>query len=684
MPILNKLEYLDETKQQIKSALNTKFDSQITDEDTFRSYVDKINNIYTNWPKVQGEGTNITLNNTKKGRLGLEPTGDLSQETTTGKNSFDILEVTQFGNCSLNNGIITTSTLTDGFKNVTMVFPQKTFVSGHTYYLSADIRLKSGTGAVSKINDYIADWSIVSKPTVSNQFQRYVYKKTFSSDTDYNHLLFQFIVNEGDEAVFEIKDIMISENEDDSYEPYTNGTSPNPDYPQEIKVATGNQNVKIQNKNLNNGINQNIYLNTIVNQCGRTTGNSGIFIPVNGGYYTISTTTTQERYRVACTNEVPTYVVQTAYQGQNKDNTSDSITIDTTGYNYLIVNATDLSAIQIEPGQSSSNHVSHQEQTYPLSLGSLEFAKIGVYKDRLFKSTGKNLFDKNNANIIHLYANTNNNLVQSSEVTTIYIPCKPNTFYAIQKSATGTNNRFCVFTTDVIPSSGNQILNYVGTRVGEDNHTNYTILTPSNANYLCVFIALASTTPSINDLLSTIQIEKSSTASDFEPYGVGKWYKYGAINKVILNGGFISAGTNVPSVFYTNGIIDYATSNNIPYSNYYNGISNVGGASSMSSQNNNTIAFINVSGSTTPRFYIHDMRYESTDAVSLNNWLASNPLIVYYVLKIPVITEITDTTLIEQLDNLYNANSYDDTTIIFSDGDLPIVMNASALMKGGA
>lgn len=82
MPTLNKLEYLDETKKEIKNALNTNFNSGITDEDTFRSYVGKINNIYTNWTKVTGEGTEITLNNTKKGKMALTPKGNTEQNGT--------------------------------------------------------------------------------------------------------------------------------------------------------------------------------------------------------------------------------------------------------------------------------------------------------------------------------------------------------------------------------------------------------------------------------------------------------------------------------------------------------------------------------------------------------------------------------------------------------------------------
>lgn len=82
MPTLNKLEYLYETKQQIKNALNTNFNSQIQDTDTFRSYVSKINDIYTNWAKVTGEDTTLSLTPTKKGLMKVELKGNTSQDGT--------------------------------------------------------------------------------------------------------------------------------------------------------------------------------------------------------------------------------------------------------------------------------------------------------------------------------------------------------------------------------------------------------------------------------------------------------------------------------------------------------------------------------------------------------------------------------------------------------------------------
>lgn len=137
-----------------------------------------------------------------------------------------------------------------------------------------------------------------------------------------------------------------------SYTPY--GTTPI----ELAEISTYNDEIfRTNGKNLCNGINQGVYLNNDVNRCGVTSGDSGLYIPVNGGQYTISTLVKQTRYRVACSNDLPPSVGSAiAYNGQNKDNTSNSITINTTGYNYLIVNATDLSAIQIEKGSTATEY----------------------------------------------------------------------------------------------------------------------------------------------------------------------------------------------------------------------------------------------------------------------------------------------------------------------------------------
>ena len=57
MATIDKLNYLNETKQEIKSALND-LGAEITDNDTFRSYVEKINEIYEEYLQVQSTQVN--------------------------------------------------------------------------------------------------------------------------------------------------------------------------------------------------------------------------------------------------------------------------------------------------------------------------------------------------------------------------------------------------------------------------------------------------------------------------------------------------------------------------------------------------------------------------------------------------------------------------------------------------
>lgn len=143
---------------------------------------------------------------------------------------------------------------------------------------------------------------------------------------------------------------------------------------------------------------------------------------------------------------------------------------------------------------------------------------VNISGKSTLKDAGKNLFDKNNANIFRGYANNNSVLANSDSATTIYTLCKPNTTYTVKKSASGTNNRFCVFTTASVPTAGNSVLNYVGTRQGADDNTDYTITTPAEANYLCVFIGVSSTTPTASEIFASIQIEENTTATPYEAY----------------------------------------------------------------------------------------------------------------------------------------------------------------------
>ena len=113
----------------------------------------------------------------------------------------------------------------------------------------------------------------------------------------------------------------------------------------------------------------------------------------------------------------------------------------------------------------------------------------------------------------------------------------------------------------------------------------------------------------------------------------------------------------------------------ICFANYYQGKGEVETFDDVYNLGNNSIAF----RTTYERLVIRDDNFDNV--VDFTTWLSTHNLIVYYVLATPTDIEITDTTLISQLEAI--KYSYDNTTNISqTNADLPFIISASAL-KGG-
>ena len=130
------------------------------------------------------------------------------------------------------------------------------------------------------------------------------------------------------------------------------------------------------------------------------------------------------------------------------------------------------------------------------------------------KVSGKNLFDKDNANIIIGYPDAENVINGASSTRSVYIPCAPNATYTVSKTLTA---RFAVAFTDDIPSIGVAVTGRV------QNNTASSITTTSgiNSRYIVVWlyhVDLDTTTIKINEVLTTLQIELGSTATSYTPY----------------------------------------------------------------------------------------------------------------------------------------------------------------------
>lgn len=147
-------------------------------------------------------------------------------------------------------------------------------------------------------------------------------------------------------------------------------------------------------KNLSNGVNNGLWINSGATTCGIGDTDSGLFIDVSElSYVTVSTRNVQERYRVGNINTLPTKEVPNVncYNGTQMDGLNRSYTLDTTGYKYLVVNATNLEDIQVEIGTEATAYepytggIPSPNPDYPQEIRSVVNPVVKIY--------GKNLLD---------------------------------------------------------------------------------------------------------------------------------------------------------------------------------------------------------------------------------------------------------------------------------------------------
>ena len=338
------------------------------------------------------------------------------------------------------------------------------------------------------------------------------------------------------------------------------------------------------------------------------------------------------------------------------------------GYVILRVRQTTGEKIQIENIQIEEGSAATSYEPYvggvPAPNPSFPQQIHIVTGNNIIKVNRKNLFDKNIQNNKKFFIlNDNGEEVSSnaSQYSQGYTQVQPNTTYTLQGSLTTSTNNTRIYFYDKNKNWINR-----SSQIGL-SQLPYTFTTDSNTH----FIQFQTVVITYDE--DTIQLEKGPTATSYEPYyhqdyslnlgllelcRIGdyqdyiykngdNWYKYENIKKIILNGSENWNYSDINEIFYISSITDYKKNGNIPISNYYTGISNV---SDVSNLNNNIICF---KDSLNPsRLYIKNTSITST--VDFVTWLISHNVIVYYILNTPAITQITNTTLISQLETIYN------------------------------
>lgn len=182
---------------------------------------------------------------------------------------------------------------------------------------------------------------------------------------------------------------------------------------------------------------------------------------------------------------------------------------------------------------------------------------------------------------------------------------------------------------------------------------------------------------SIN-LPSGMELCKIGDYQDSFVYDNNKWYKRANVGKVVING----SESNWSSETAYTGYYRYSCSGILPaFTRGNNGLNNRftqrinqphGDYQYLYMQENNG------------HFHIQILQSRLTDGnvSTFKTWLSNNNVDTYYILNEQTDTEITNTTLINQLNAIKEATSYNGTTnILQTNNDLPFIITASALKK---
>ena len=443
--------------------------------------------------------------------------------------------------------------------------------------------------------------------------------------------------------------------------------TPSPDYPQEIHNVSGDNTIEICGKNLFDKTNtqwdrDNASTYAIGSGSTNTTRIRTSSFRIQGNKtYTISGIPSGISLVAVRTYEVPSgKSIGSASRNENTFTLNANVNYIhllfggsnfDSSTNTLMANAN----IQLEEGNQSTTYEAYTSNSQLISLGV------------------ENLFDKSNVNVLNAYITSGNAISSSNTAKTLYISCQPNTTYTISKIQ---SSRFAVAYSTDTPA------NNVTTRgvIQNNSATSMTITTDSNAKYLCVYYYHSSydTTITEQQILDSIQIEKGSKANSYSPYGASyielnkiekqdhtiiaqdyfypsndKWYHHKEIGKVVFTGAESeSCSTNAPSgqrQFY----MSFSYGSRTGLCEYF--------------KYNNTDA-------TTNEFYFGSKLIvfvkPTVNGALINTledwktWLGTNKPSIYYPLSTPTDTEITDTTLLEQLNNLMTLPLYKNMTHI--------------------
>ena len=405
--IAEKLSYLTDTKDLFKDRLNS-LGAEITSSTTFRNYLTWLDTFYGE----VSDKTDLSVNGV---------IGRTSQETTRGINVFNVnSHYVLSDGYSINDEDWITNTYdnSQGIEHYENIWCRATSLleTSTNYLIVCEIKSVSGSGilypytkhSTSAIDTQHSSYSFSSLSSGQKILIPVTTKSSFSGLSCDLRTLVRY--NEGNNGSITFRLSLLTDTSITSdtfvYEPFTNGASPNIDFPQPINNLSGDVAYKVRGKNLfdKNTINK---LNGYFERSGDTIHSSG----VNRVFYLECKPNTTYAFTQGETN-ISNHVFQVAstIEKPDIDVVVDNF-VDRSGYNpyktftyttnanakYLVIRVRSgdttnefLDGVQIEENNEVTTYEPYIEpQTFNIPLGDIELCNIDTYEDKIYSSNGK-------------------------------------------------------------------------------------------------------------------------------------------------------------------------------------------------------------------------------------------------------------------------------------------------------
>lgn len=342
-------------------------------------------------------GSNLSLDNTIATKLkSVEVKGDTYQQTYSGKNLIDSTSTTYVYSNSPSQ--VTLTAIEGGIRIMNsggesqgrfVVFKSIDLTS----YTGKVVRMKATFGTSGGIRLYriASDGSNrtqAASTTVSGNEISFTVPEDLGNSPYLGYVL---EVTVGNNTTVDFTDmIMTVDAELEPFEPYVGGIpAPNPDYPQDIQVVTGEQTINVRGENMFN-VNKPLENKYLDNSGGWTTAT---YSYVNQEY--IVTGSRELSFSFAKRNgssiiRVGEFKTDGTFIKRTLVSTASTLTLDALT-NKIILSVDNLSPnyfdeLQIELGPSPTSYQPYASQSYTVDLGSIELCKIGGYQDYIYKS----------------------------------------------------------------------------------------------------------------------------------------------------------------------------------------------------------------------------------------------------------------------------------------------------------